>query len=192
MFRLGLDIDGCINDFNKIICKYIAIFNEGYGINKDFDLSDYHIQRYFGWTECMNSEFWAKFYKQALINTMPQQGAVQAISLLKNSNIEIYIVTARDEQYRELTSQWLNTHGIMYDKLIMSKYKAAVCVENDIDLMVDDETENCITISKHIPVICMSYPYNDHLERSHNIKRVTNWVEIYNEITCHIKQRQVV
>ena len=192
MFRVGLDIDGCINDFSNLIYKYATVFNEGHGINKSFDMSDYLIERYFGWTESMNNEFWAKFYKQALMSTFPLQGAVQTISLLKRNNIEIYIVTARNERYRELTVEWLRKHNIGFDKLIMSRQKAEICIDNDIELMVEDESENCSAIAKYIPVICMSYKYNENLEGAKNIKRVTNWPEIYNEIIHCMKEKDVV
>lgn len=192
MFRLGLDIDGCINNFSTLIYEYAAIFNERYGIDKKPDFSDYLIERYFGWSQYMNNEFWTLYYRQALSTTVPLPGAAETISLLKRNGVEIYLITARGEKYREITNDWLNKHNIKFDKLIMTKEKAAKCLEYRIDLMVEDEPENCRSISMETPVLCMSYKYNECLEGMDNITRVSNWAEIYNEVIHYIKQKEAV
>jgi uncharacterized HAD superfamily protein len=192
MFKLGLDIDGCINNFSTLIYEYAAIFNEKYGIDKKPDLSDYLIERYFGWSQYMNNEFWTLYYRQALSTTAPLPGAAQTISLLKRNGVHIYLITARAEKYREITTNWLNQHNIKFDKLIMSKEKAIQCLENKIDLMIEDEPGNCEAIAKQIPVLCMSYKYNEHLSARDNITPVSNWAEIYNEVIHSMKQKKAV
>lgn len=192
MFRLGLDIDGCINDFSDMIYRYASIFSESHGIDKDYDMSDYLIERHFGWSEYMNNEFWAKYYKLAMANTVPLPGAVQTISLLKGNNIEIYLITARREKLREITINWLNRHNIHFDRLIMTEEKAQACVKNRIDIMLEDQPENCEAIAEHIPVMCMAYKYNEGLEGKDNIMRVDNWVEVYNVVMQLVRKRQAV
>jgi uncharacterized protein len=192
MFKLGLDIDGCINNFSNLIYEYAEIFNIRYGIDKKPDFSDYLIERYFGWSESMNNEFWALHYRQALTNTIPLPASVQTISLFKRNAVEIYLITARGEKYREVTNDWLKRYNINFDKLIMSKEKATICLKNGIDLMVEDEPGNCESIAKHIPVLCMSYKYNEYLSNIDNITRVSNWAEIYNEVMHYMKQSAVV
>jgi uncharacterized HAD superfamily protein len=192
LFRLGLDIDGCINDFSEMIYRYASIFSESHGIDKDYDMSDYLIERHFGWSEYMNHEFWTKYYKQAMANTVPLPAAVQTISLLKRNNIEIYLITARKEKLREITINWLNRYNIQYDKLIMTREKAQACVENRIDIMIEDEPGNCEAVAAHIPVLCMAYKYNEGLEGKGNIMRVDNWAEVYNEVMELARQGQVV
>lgn len=192
MFRLGLDIDGCINDFSDMIYRYASIFSEGHGINKEYDMSDYLIERHFGWSEYMNNEFWSKYYKLAMANTVPQPGAAQTISRLKGNNIEIYLITARIDKLREITINWLDRYNIQYDKLIMTAEKAKVCLENSIDMMIEDEPENCTSIAKHIPVLCMEYKYNEGLNGMNNITRVSNWAEVYNGVMHLAREKQAV
>jgi uncharacterized protein len=192
MFRLGLDIDGCINNFSNLIYDYATLFNEKYGIDKKPDMSDYLIERFFGWSQYMNNEFWTLYYRQALQATRPLAGAVQTISLLKRNGAEIYLITARGEKYREATIDWLNKHGIKFDKLIMTKEKAENCLKYSIDLMIEDEPDNCRSIGKHVPVLCMSYKYNDCLEGMDNIERVSNWAEILNKTNHFMREKEAV
>ena len=192
MFRLGLDIDGCINDFGSLLHRYASVFSEEYGIEKQSDMSDYSVARYFGWSQYINNEFWSKYYKQIMARALPQPGAAQTISLLRRNGIEIYLITARMEKYRELTTGWLNKYNVQFDNLIMTREKAKACVKNQIDLMVEDEPENCESIAEYKPVLCMTYKYNECLEGRKNIIRVANWVEIYNEVMRCINQGQAV
>lgn len=192
MFRLGLDIDGCINDFGSLLHRYASVFSEKYGIEKQSDMSDYSVETYFGWSEYINNEFWSKYYKVIMVMALPQPGVAQAISLLRSSGIEIYLITARMEKYRELTTEWLNKYNVQFDSLIMTSEKAKACVKNQIDLMVEDEPENCESIAEYTPVLCMTYKYNEHLEGRKNIIRVSNWDEIYNEVMSCARQGQAV
>lgn len=178
MFRLGLDIDGCINDFSSLIYKYASVFSEANGIHMTYDMRDYYLERYFGWSEYMSNEFWTKYYRLALERTRPQPGAKEAITEFKEKGIKIYLITARKEKYRELTTKWLKDHQIPFDKLIMTSEKATACEENKIDLMVEDEAENCKSIANKNRVLCMAYKYNQELEGAKNIVRVSSWDEI--------------
>lgn len=192
MFRLGLDIDGCINNLGILLHEYASAFSEKHGIHKKSDMSDYLIERLFGWPENVTKEFWISHYRQALNAATPLPGASQTISLLKRNGLEINLITARGEKYSEITNEWLNKHGVKFDKLIMTKEKVAACLENSIDLMVEDEPANCESIAQHIPVLCMSYKYNESLAGIDNITRVSNWAEIYNEIMHLKKEKEAV
>lgn len=192
MFRLGLDIDGCINDFSSLIYKYASVFSEEKGIKKAYDMSDYYLERYFGWSEYINNEFWTKYYTLSLERTRPLPGARETIDELKRKGVKIYLITARKERYREITLNWLKHHQIPFDKLIMTSEKADACVENQIDLMVEDESENCKSISNKIKVLCMSYKYNEELESVKNIVRVSGWDEIYNIVLQSLSSEEVI
>jgi len=192
VLRLGLDIDGCINDFSSLIYEYANVFNESKGINMEFDMSEYYLERYFGWSEYMSNEFWSKYYKLALECTRPLPGAKEIISELKDMGVKVYLITARKEKFKELTINWLNHHQLPFDKLIMTSEKATSCAENNIDIMVEDEPENCKSIAACSKVLCMSYKYNEDLEGYKNIIRVSSWDEIYNIVLQYIDVEDVV
>lgn len=190
MFKLGVDIDGSINNFSELIYKCAAIYNESQGISKIPDLSDYNMERYFNWTNFQSNEFWSRFYKYALNSTVLLPEAEKSLSLLKHRGVSIYFITARLNKYRDNTLNWLMKYNIAMDSLIMDKDKSRICIQNEIDLMVEDEPENCILIARQTPVLCMAYPYNQHLEGYDNIKRINNWSEAYNEIIGYVTTRE--
>lgn len=191
MINLGIDIDGTINDFNSLIYKYADKYNEGLGISKKTDMSEYSLGRFFGWSTEQDIEFWTQNLQNAMSKTTPLSKSACIISRLKEKGVGIYIITARPESYRESTCSWLNKHNIQYDKLIMSSDKVSECLIHEIDVMIEDHPDNCLAIAQHIQVLCMTYPYNLHL-RDRNIKRVCCWTEIYEEVTKLQEEKQVV
>lgn len=86
-------------------------------------------------------------------NAIPRPGAVEAINKLKEEGHEIYIITARDNEFHEypymLSKNWLDNNNIEYDKLIVNaRGKASVCKNEKIDIFIDDQLNNCLEVSK--------------------------------------------
>lgn len=75
----------------------------------------------------------------------------------------------------------MEKHKITFDKLIINaREKAPICLEEKIDLFIDDSIRNCMKIaSVNIPVILFANKYNENCTL---FKRVFNWKEIYKEI----------
>jgi len=55
--------------------------------------------------------------------------------------------------------------------------KLKVCMDNNIQVMIEDHHELIKEICPFIPVVAFDYPYNSHLTNS-NIIRVKDWSEI--------------
>lgn len=49
----------------------------------------------------------------------PNYDVATALNLHREAQHTIYIVSGRDEVYREVTEKWLDSHGIKYDELLM-------------------------------------------------------------------------
>ena len=83
-----------------------------------------------------------------------------------------------------MTEEWLDENQIKYDKLVLTdaynkEEKAACCVENNIDVMVDDSVGICkCCIENNIKTYLMDTPYN----RSIDMQRVYTFKEFYDEI----------
>ena len=61
------------------------------------------------------------------------------INHLKNNNCNIYIITGRNENKREVTENWLKKHNICYDNIIFDdKYKLETCKNLKINYFFDD------------------------------------------------------
>lgn len=58
--------------------------------------------------------------ERAMLNCSPQNGIdILLDDVLSRNDCNTFIITGRQEKYREATSKWLNKHGIHYDELIM-------------------------------------------------------------------------
>ena len=77
----------------------------------------------------------------------------------------------------------MNKYEIPYDKVIIGAYdKLEYCLENGIEVFVDDSLEVLEELSKHgIRCYLMTSPVNKDLETG-TIKRVTTWEEVYDYV----------
>ncbi|WP_054696164.1 5' nucleotidase, NT5C type [Syntrophomonas palmitatica] len=97
------------------------------------------------------------------------------------------LITSRNVQFpriEEITKEWLEQYGIVYDRLILNTTpnlhhfsKLEVCLQNGIQIMIEDHHQLAEEIAQTMPVILFDYPYNRHLE-SDNIIRVQTWAEV--------------
>lgn len=69
-------------------------------------------------------------YHDDYLNKEPMEGAIDAINKLKLEGNYIKLFTARFEEDREVTEQWLNENDFPYDELIMGKPQ--------YDIIIDD------------------------------------------------------
>lgn len=186
--RIGIDIDGVLTDIEQwqIDCgsKYFnkeVINPEGYEISEIFGVSDE-----------LDSKFWKEYLYDYVTKEPSRKYASEVIQKLKNEGNEIYIVTARyltdkdtDEgnQMREIVINWLKEQKIYYDKIVFSpEDKLKTCLDNNIDIMIEDKVENINNVSTKIPVICFNAGYNKNCSGK-NIYRVYSWYDIYNLIS---------
>ncbi len=189
--RIGIDIDGVLTNVEQwqIDCgsKY---YLENY--NKTIiNINGYDTTDIFDGSKDDDNKFWFSFIKE-YINEPARKYANEVIHKLKNEGNEIYIITARssDLSYTDITTdemrnqvkEWLKNNDICYDKLMFTpEDKVDVCINNNIDLMIEDKPENIINISKHIPVICFNARYNENCI-GNNIIRCYSWYDIYSKI----------
>lgn len=188
--RIGIDIDGVLTDleqwqldvgskfftkYNKPIIKY-----DGYEISEIFDVS-----------ENMDNIFWEENIYEYVTEEPPRKFSAEVIQKLKSEGHEIYIITARyltnkeNEQgftMRNIVKNWLKENHISYDKIIFSpEDKLEICIENDIDVMIEDKVDNINKISSTIPVICFHASYNANC-KGENIFRAYSWYGVYSKI----------
>lgn len=191
---IGIDIDGVLTDIEQWQLDYGSKFYyekykkyiinpKGYETNDIFD-SD---------IEC-DDLFWDKYFKEYSINVEPRKFASEVLSKLSSEGYQIYIITARGsflshsanvmskEENDQIVKEWLEKNNIYYDKLIFSKEdKLDICIDNNVDIMIEDKVDNINKISTKIPVICFNAGYNEKCEGK-NIYRAYSWYDIYNTI----------
>ena len=89
--------------------------------------------------------------KRLMRNAVPDVLAREWLLILKKAGFRIIILTARLEQYRQITEEWLERHCFTYGRLIMRP--AGVSIEdhklawakrsNGCVLMIDDNHQVC-------------------------------------------------
>lgn len=194
--RIGIDIDNTLTDINdkltnaavdyaKILNKYVE--NTSLQINDIYNNGNIY-QKLFGFTYNELKHFLGTIQENITNNAIPRDYCVEIIKKLHNDGNEIYIITARDSEFHEnpyLQSEiWLKENDIYYDKLIVNaRDKTRICLENDIDLLIDDSISNCLNVSS---VGILSLTIGNNQETDKKIINFDNWQQIYDYINKNV------
>lgn len=186
--RIGVDIDGVLNDIGQWHYSCGFKFCMDNNINRGFNPYEYFMEKQFFLTDKENYKFWREYIFDLMVSIPTRPYAAKIINLLREKGHEIIILSARDNRY--LTNQYANTmnfyieqwlikNNIEYDEILTGPgNKKDKCLENKIDIMIEDKKENVLEISRHIPVLCFDAPYNKDITNQ-NITRVFSWYQIY-------------
>ncbi len=190
--RIGIDIDNTITEvqeeLNNAAYEYAIklgkniknaenpfedIKNNGDTYKKKFQFS-YNELKYF-----------LKNIQEEITNkAKPRENATETINRLRKNGHKIIIITARDSEFHDdpylLSKSWLNKNNIEYDKLIVNaREKGIVCKNENIDLFIDDQLNNCLDVLKEgIKVIRIS---NENCTNK-DIVDLNDWIKIYEYI----------
>ena len=190
--RIGVDVDGVLNDVAEWHFAYGSKFCTDHNINRGFNPNGYYMEEQFYLTAEENREFWRQYIFDLLLAIQPRPFATEVIHILRQDGHEVFILTARDNQY--LTNQydgmsdfyvkhWLNKYNIEYDGIITgTTNKKEKCINGKFDIMIEDKKTNVDMISKIIPVFVFDAPYNQTCSGTYVI-RVYSWYQVYQEIT---------
>ncbi len=195
--KIGVDIDNVISNFNEVLLNEFLNHDKKLR-NTGIINNDVYITRgMFDWSKEELDEFYYNNIERIAKSLNVLEDAPEYIRKLKEEENEIYIISGRDNgEYSDpykMTFDWLNKYNIVYDKLILtnaynSLEKAKICLENDIDIMIDDSTRILIEVDNSgIIALLMDTPYN---RKENELKRVHNWKEIYEFITS-LKNKKV-
>ena len=189
--RIGIDIDGVLTDLARFVSDYGIKFCHENNIEYKIKDDSYYESEALGISLENAEKFWNKYLPYYATEYKPRKFASEVIKKLKENN-EIYIITARNEEglpkevygkMQELVKRWLTENNIEYDKLIFTVgSKLPYCLENAIDIMVEDSPRNLIEISTKIPVLCFDNSYNKKVE-GENITRVYSWYDVLQKIS---------
>ncbi len=181
--RIGIDIDDTICNTWDFVIPYLSKhFKISSSVLKNSDKS------YCEACNCTYLEyckFAKKYYSIISLKYKLKPNVRKILKKLKADGHEIIFITARSingfyDPYK-ISSKYLDKHKIPYDKLIANVHKKApICLEENIDLFIDDSINNCIEVANNnIPVLLFDASYNKKCEL---FKRVFSWKEIYKEV----------
>jgi len=193
--RIGIDIDGVLTDIEQWQLDYGSKFYFKKYNKQILDNEGYETTDIFKVDSKLDDEFWNKYFKEYSINVDVRSFASEVIKKLKDDGNEIYIITARGsflsdyangiflEESKNIVLEWLRKNEIEYDKIIFApEDKLNICLENNIDIMIEDKPANINKISTEIPVICFHAGYNKSCN-GNNIIRCYSWYDIYAKLT---------
>lgn len=184
--KIGVDIDGVIADSLSIWVKEL---NRHFSQDKNReDMVFYQFEKIYNvsWEEM--DRFFRTNQEILLSNLAPVEQAAEILNRFKEAH-EVLLITARPEQYRSITENWLRAHTIVYNDLIMTNFadKGCYCKTMKIDIFIEDSLENALSICQEgIPVILFDAPYNQG-SLPEGIIRTKNWQEIFDLINEGVK-----
>lgn len=187
--KIGIDLDGVLFDSEKLFRTYCEIYDiEELKRNSIEDNKKLMFQERYSWSKEEKEKFFEKYLEEIMMSANFMPGARKVLGLLKKEGHELIVITARGTG---------NPKSIGYTKTIFrqnnmkffdkycwaSKNKAKVCIEEKVDLMIDDSPENCKKIAQNnINVIYLKDAPSYEIEDSKYLKTLYNWGEIYRYI----------
>ena len=178
--RIGIDIDDTITNTQAKIDE-IAL-RDGIKIH---DRTKHWFYDRYNTTSEEDDLFFRKHIVEIMSSASIKEDASEYISKLKDDGHQIYIVTARSDYYDstipDVTIKYLEKNNIKYDEIILAcRDKSLVCLENKIDILVDDSVENITNVEEvGIKTITIDNEYNKEIKTT----RANNWKEVYEIIS---------
>lgn len=188
--RIGIDIDDTVANTQNILLEAALKYDREKMGNKGIvNHNVLLIEDRFEWSKEVKNKFLKEAVSKYFMTLEPKKNSVDIINKLVEDGHEIYFITYRTDELfvnaYEFSKEWLDKNNFYYDKLIVNRRdKGNVCVEEKIDLLIDDRIEHCQdAIDKGINSFVFASKYNLDTK----IRRVNNWQEIYNIITGEMK-----
>lgn len=173
---IGIDIDDTITESSELIIEYVK---------KHFNIDDNSVVN-----EILGGEIKGEllnFYElhlgEMVANYTLKDHAKEVIDRIREKGHRVVIITARGytktkEDIIKITEAYFEKHDLNVDKIVFNKlHKDEVCLENKIDIMIDDSVSTLEKIkAKGIKVLLFNSISNK--EQNTNIDRVSNWLEL--------------
>lgn len=179
--NIGIDIDDTLVDSTKNMIDKIGLYDKSGEVEK-------HIEEIMsGEIPTENIRKFMNTYLLDLTKTIRvKKDAIEVVNRLKNKGHKIILITSRnDEECKGLekyTLEYLKKNNLIYDKIFLnSRDKAKVCIENDIDIMIDDSIKHCNNVSS---TGIITFLFNSLINKGKktSLKRVNNWRQLEKEI----------
>ncbi|HHU85417.1 MAG: 5' nucleotidase, NT5C type [Pelotomaculaceae bacterium] len=179
--RIGVDIDGVLADSLSL---WINELNSYFKKNKRVEqIRLLDICETYEVTPQELSGFLARRGRYLMTRPEPITGASQYLGMIKKQH-DVYIVTARDERYRQETMDWLSKYNLPYDELLLlgSHEKKEACLSRNLSVLVEDTLEIGVKVSSAgVPVLLLDAPYNQGALPD-LIYRAYSWFDVYRTI----------
>ena len=153
--KIGIDIDDTITNTNFLLMKYAFKYNNEHDKRKLIKYNTNNFSEVFGWSYDETNDFFRTYYLDALKEIEPRYNTSEILNNLKKDGHKIVFITYRNdrecngkgEAYR-ITSEWMKKYRIPYDEINVDvSDKAKFCLDNKIDIFIDDSIRYCEEVS---------------------------------------------
>ena len=186
--KIGLDIDGVILDYERVLKTYGDLYDfielKKNGI---VHRNEHFLKNRYDWTEEERMNFINKYFLKLAKKAQLIPGAKDVIGMLQKENNELIIISARGgmvEKIKDVAIDKFNEEGLSFDKYYWKQDdKLEVSQQENIDVMIDDSYDVCKKLSENrIKTIYFRDKEMKKLEQNEYLKEVSNWGEIYRYI----------
>lgn len=183
--KIGIDIDGVILDYERVIRAKAELYdllelNKKGIINKE----ELKVQKRYDWTENEINNFIHKYFMDLNKVTSLIPGAKEVIKYLKEDGHKLIIITARGgliPEMRYAAEEIFRKENLIFDKYYWkTNKKLEICKKENIDIMIDDLYYICEVLAQN-KIKTLYFRDKDMKKLSENeyLKEVSNWGEIY-------------
>lgn len=186
---IGLDIDNVISAFDEKILQNVLIEDKKKRNAGIINPKGRHITRgMFDWSEEEMYGFFADNMERIAKELRTRRSCKKYMDKLIEDGHRLVLISHRAfPDYKEpekTTLDWLAKRKINYHKFVLSKSpdKTQECIENKIDIMVDDRASQCKKMRANgIECIMMLTKYNK--KETDGMPFAKGWADLYKEIS---------
>lgn len=177
--KIGIDIDDVITNTSETMEEYVMKSNNSKKLQE-------HMKEIMKGNPSTPEviEFGIKNYLKVFQKVKLKDNAKEVMQRLLDKGNQIYLITARGEKLEffrgseKVTKEFLEYNNIKYTKIIFNAVnKVQLCVDNQIDVMIDDSVEHCEDV-KNIGIKSIVFTSKVNKDINTPIERVNNWIEL--------------
>lgn len=187
--KIGIDLDGVVFDSEKLFRVYAELYDIlELHQNGIIDNREVRFQERYNWSQETINDFMSKYHTKNIEEAAFMPGAKEVLKMLKEEGHKLIIITARGNKTKEhitITEDILKKNDMyIFDKYIWGvNNKSEICVDEKLDLMIEDSDRNCKVISdKKIKTIYFKDAPNYEIQENEYLKTLYNWGEVYRYI----------
>ena len=186
--KIGIDLDGVVFDSETTFRTYEEIYDiEELKGNNFVNREEPKFQGRYNWTKEQENRFMEEYYLKVSKESPLMAGFLPVFNLLKAQGHEFVVITARGDNVKEMVDdaiRILNENNIKFDKYFWTvPDKLAICKQEKIDLMIDDDYKMAKPISDgKIKTLYFRDTNMKKLPENEYLKEVNNWGDIYRYI----------
>ncbi|SIT82132.1 hypothetical protein [Edaphobacillus lindanitolerans] len=181
--RLGIDIDGTVTSPESLLPHINKRFNSAFVLD---DITAYSLTESFPMLDAEEFNAWYKEAEAEIYRTSPAHAYAREILSAWNEVHELFYISARGLEVKDVTFGWFGEHGIPYHhiELTGSHRKIEAARRLGVDVFFEDKHDNAVDIHEEvgIPVLLFDAPYNrmpipDGVIRIHDWREADAWLK---------------